>query len=220
VNANPPTSLSTHLCLYCTIINNQENTRYDDRIWKHIRSVIQFDGTSQTQSSQRHATCVRKSRNPINRLDALSPLNPGVPAQHLLVDTTWTWALSRHRLQAPFLIIPFLFQIAVDSTAVAKLTESAFLINFQKSNFRCSNKTQRICDTRLHGFVPRRSVPHDSPTRVPSRKAYFQTDINTSSNDDSSSCKLLQLSVDGLADSLHALMQEEGWRTGERVLVV
>jgi len=52
---------------------------------------------SELNRLQRRATCVRKSRNPINRLDAPSPLNPCVPlpARHVLVDTTWTWALSR-----------------------------------------------------------------------------------------------------------------------------
>jgi hypothetical protein len=50
------------------------------------------------------------------------PLNPGVPARHLLVDTTWIWALNRRRrrLQAPFSLIPILFQTTVDSTTVAR----------------------------------------------------------------------------------------------------
>jgi hypothetical protein len=146
------------------------------------------------------------------------PLNPGVPARHLLVDTTWIWALNRRRrrLQAPFSLIPILFHTTVDSTTVARYCCCRpYLCRVcKKSNFRCSNNSQRICDTRLYGFVQRRSDPDDSPTRVPSHEACSQTDIYESSNDHTCSCKLLQLSAEWLG--LFVACRRKGVASRER----
>jgi hypothetical protein len=78
--------------------------------------------------------------------DALGPLNPGVPARHPLVDTTWTWALNRQRLQAPILLFLILFQTAVDSTIAA--THIAAADRIPRSR-KVTSSTLTICDTRL-----------------------------------------------------------------------
>jgi len=131
------------------------------------------------------------------------PLNPGVPARHLLVDTTWIWALNRRRLQAPFSLIPILFQTTVDSTTVARYRccRPSTISRVCKKVTSSALTTASDSATRLHGvhvFVQRRSDPDDSPTRVPSHKACSQTDIYGSSNDHTRSCKLLQLSAEWL----------------------